>query len=74
MREREDTNLVPSPVQVLNSRVVGVLVGSEESSSNLTSIRIGPLTVEYILVQVDVIYVNGPVEGDGDHLGYVGWF
>ena len=41
----------------------------EESSSDLTTVRVLTLSIEDVIVQVNVVHVDGTVEGDGDHLG-----
>merc|ERR1719513_394048 len=65
----EHGHLVPTSVQLLHSRVVGILVTHEERSLDLAAIRILSFSVEDILVEVHVVGVDGSVEGDGDHLG-----
>lgn len=59
------------PVSLLNSRVVTVLMGNEEGRLDVASVRIFTFSVEDFLVQLDVVVVNGIVEGDCDHLGHV---
>ena len=67
--DREDGKLVAFPVQLLDRRVVGVLVRHKEGSLDLAPVGVLHLPAEDVLVQVDVVRVDGPVEGDGDHLG-----
>lgn len=74
MRQREHCDLVAASVQILDGGVVGVLVGYEVCSSDLTAIRIVAEAVEYFVVKVDVVDVHGSVESEGDHLGDIGWF
>lgn len=71
--QREYCDLVTTAVKILDGRVIGVFVGNEECSSDLAAVRILTLPVEDFFVQVDVVYVHGSVEGDGDHLGDLGW-
>jgi hypothetical protein len=61
-------------MQVLNGGVVGVLVRHEEGSTNLAAIGVLTLTIEDVLVQVNIVDVNGSIECDGDHLGHLRWF
>ena len=70
--DREDGKLVALPVQLLDGRVVGVLVRDKEGSLDLATVGILHLPAEYVLVQVDVVRVDCPIEGDGDHLGNLG--
>ncbi len=58
-------------VHVLDGRVVAVLVRHKESSLDVTSIGVLALFVKDLLIKVDVVVVDGIVEGDGDHLGNV---
>ena len=55
-------------VDFLNGRVIAVLVRYEEGSLDVASVGILALSVEHILVQVDVVVVDGVVEADHDHL------
>lgn len=59
------------PVELLHRRVVGVLVRHEERASDLTTVRVLSLSVEDLVVQVDVVHVDGTVERDRDHLWYL---
>ena len=72
VRHREDCELVALPVQLLDGGVVGVLVRHEEGALDLAAVRVLHLSAEDVLVQVDVVRVDGAVEGDGDHLGDLG--
>ena len=60
------------PVQLLHRRVVGVLVAHEEGALDLTAVGVESLLLEDVLVDPDVVLVDGAVEGDGDHLRGVG--
>jgi len=71
VRQRENGNLVTSAVQILHGRVVGVLVVHEEGGADLAAVGILALTVEDVLVQVDVVDVDGAVERERDHLGHL---
>lgn len=57
------------PVQFLYSRVVGVLMRHEEGALDLAPVRVVSSFPEDSVVDVDVVVVDGIVEGDGDHLG-----
>lgn len=63
-----DCDLVSESVELLDSGVVGVLVGNEEGGLDGTLVRVDA-TFEDVLVQVLVVVVYGVVEGDGDYLG-----
>jgi hypothetical protein len=65
------SNFVSLSVSLLYGGVVGVLVRDEESGLNVTAVRILPLAVEDLLVEGDIVVVDGIIEGDGDHLGNV---
>lgn len=69
--QREDRNFMALAVQVLHSRVVGVFVRHEVGTTDLATVRVLPLTVEDVLVQVNVVDVDGTVKGDGDHLRHL---
>lgn len=58
-------------VQLLDRGVVRVLVRHEERASDLAAVGVLPLAVEDLVVEVDVVHVDGAVEGDGDHLGHL---
>jgi len=47
-------------------------VGHKERSLDLTAVGVLSFTVENFLVKVNVITVDGSVEGDGDHLRNLG--
>jgi len=62
---------VAATVPILHRRVVGVLVRHEEGALDGAAVGVLALAVEDVLVQVDVVHVDGAVEGDGDHLGHL---
>ena len=55
-------------VHVTHGRVVGVLMGDVEGSLDVATVWILSLLVEDLGVEVNVVVVDGVVEGDGDHL------
>ena len=55
-------------VELGDGGVVCVLVGHVERTLDVAAVGVLPLLVEYLGVQVDVVVVDGAVEGDGDHL------
>lgn len=55
-------------VGLLDGGVVGVLVANKEGSLDIAAIGIFALAIEHLLVQLNVVVVDGIVEGDGDHL------
>ena len=59
-------------MHVLNSRVVGVLVGNKERGLDVASIGILALPVEDLIVQINVVVVDGIVKGNHDHLRNIG--
>ena len=56
-------------MQLLDCRIVCVLVRHEESPSCRAAVGIEPLFVEQLIVQQDVVDVDSPVEGKRHHLG-----
>lgn len=64
-------DFVSFPVRLLNGGVVGVLVRDKERRLDVAAVGVLPLAAEDLLVQFDVVVVDGVVEGDGDHLGHV---
>ena len=58
-------------MKLLDSRIVGVLVGHKECPLGSAPVGVQPLGVEELVVHVDVVPVDGAVEGDGDHHGQV---
>lgn len=71
LRDRVNGNLVTLAVHFLHGRVVGVLVGDEVGGFDVATVGILTFPVEYILVQFDVVVVDGVVERDRDHLRHV---
>ena len=59
-------------MQLLDCRVVCVLVRHEESPPCRAAVGVEPLFVEQFIVQQDVVDVDGPVEGECHHLGDAG--
>lgn len=43
----------------------------EECTTNLAAIGVVTISVENLFIQINVVYVHGSVEGDGDHLRYL---
>jgi len=64
-------NFVTEVVHVLDGRVVAVLVRDEEGGLDVTAVGVLSLLVKDFLVQVDVVVVDGIIEGNCDHLGYI---
>lgn len=61
-------------MRLLNSRIVGILVGDEESCLNIATVGVLALSIEYFFVELNVVIVDSVVESDSDHLGYIsGW-
>ena len=58
------------PVHVPHCGVVGVLMRDVESSLDVATVGILPLLVEDLGIEVNVVVIDGVVEGDGDHLGH----
>ena len=46
-------------------------MGDKETGFDVTAIGIFPLLVEDLIVEVNVIIVDGIIEGDGNHLRHV---
>jgi hypothetical protein len=58
----------------LHGGVVGVLVRDEERGLDVAAVGIFAISVEDILIELNVIVVDGIIECDGDHLRDVlGW-
>lgn len=57
------------PVELLDGGVVGVLVADEEGSLDGATVRVDEVLLEDLVVDVDVVNVDGAVEGQGHHLG-----
>lgn len=67
-----DGDFVTLAVSLLDGGVVGVLVGDEEGGLDVAAVGVAPLTRgKHFLVQLDVVVVDGVIEGDDDHLGNV---
>ena len=65
------SNFMAQSVKVLDSRVVGVLVGNKEGALDVTPI--GVLTASKdVIVEVNVVLVDGIIKSDHHHLGHVG--
>lgn len=57
----------------LNSRVVSVFVGNEVGGLDVATVGIFA-SLEHLLVQFNVVVVDGIIESDGDHHGNIlGW-
>lgn len=64
-------DLVTLSVGLLDGRVVAVLVRDEVGGFDVASVGVLALSVEHLLVQFDVVVVDGIVESDSDHHGHV---
>lgn len=71
VRQRKDRDLMAATMQVLNGRIVCILVRDEESALDGAAIGILVLAIEDVLVQVDVVHIDGAVERDRDHLRHL---
>merc|ERR550534_1223206 len=65
--DRVGSDLVTHPVHVLNCRVVCVLVGDEEGGIYVAAIGVPPSS-EDLIIEVDVVVVDGVVKSDCNHL------
>lgn len=72
--QREYSDFMSLSMQVLDCGIIGVLVRDEEGTLDLTTVGVGALAIEDFFVQIDIVDVDGTIEGDGDHLRYIGWF
>lgn len=68
VRYRVHCDFVSFPVSFLYRRIVGVLVRHEERGFDVTPVGIPSFSIEYFLVQFDVVVVDGIVKGDRNHL------
>ena len=66
-----NSDLVAFPVHLLHGRVVGVLVGDEVGGFDVAPVGVLALAVEHLLVQLNVVVIDGVVEGDRDHHGHI---
>lgn len=64
-------DFVTFTVDFLDGGIVGIFVRNKESGLDVAAVRILALSVEHILVQFDVVVVDGVVEGDHDHLRHL---
>lgn len=64
-------DLVAFPVHLLDRGIIGVFVRYEEGCLDITAVWILALAVEDLFVETDVVVVDGIVEGDRHHLGYI---
>lgn len=71
LRDGVDGDFVALPVHLLDRGVVGVFVRHEERGLNVTAVRILALAVENLLIETDIVVVDGVVEGYRDHLRHV---
>lgn len=58
-------------VCLLYGGIISIFVGHEERGFDVTAVGVLALSVEDLLVELDVVVVDGVIEGDGDHLGNV---
>lgn len=65
------SDLVTLAMGLLDGRVVAVLVRDEVRGFDVAAVGVLALSVEHLLVQLDVVVVDGVVESDGDHHGDV---
>jgi len=71
-------DFVSLSVDLLNGGVVAVLMGNVESGLDVATVGVFASAVEHEVVQVDVVVVDGVIEGDHNHLWdlfevQVGW-
>lgn len=71
VRQREHRDLMAATMQILDSGVVGILVGDEEGTLDGATVGVLALAVKDILVQVNVVNIDGTVERDRDHLWHL---
>lgn len=64
-------DLVALSVHLLHRGIIGVLVRDEESSLDVATVRILTLAVEDLLIEADVVVVDGVVEGYRNHLRHI---
>lgn len=70
VRNRVHGDLVALARRLLHRRVVGVLVRDEVGGLDVATVGV-LAALEHLLVQLDVVVVDGVVEGDGDHHGHI---
>lgn len=65
---------MPQAVSFLNSGVVAVFVADEVRGFDVAAVGVLPIPVEHFLVELNVVVVDGVIEGDGNHLrDILGW-
>lgn len=69
--QREHRDLMATTMQILDSRVIRVLVRYKEGTLDGATVGILTLAIEYILVQINVVHIDGTVERNGDHLWHL---
>lgn len=70
VRDRVHGNLVTLARSLLHGGVVGVLVGEEVGGLDVAAVGV-LATLEDLLVQLNVVVVDGIIERDGDHHGHI---
>lgn len=71
LRDGVNGDLVSLAVGLLDRGVVGILVRYEEGGFDVAAVGVLAFATEHLFVEFDVVVVDGIIEGDGDHLGYV---
>lgn len=62
------SNFMTLAMHFLHCGVVGVFVGYEERCFDVTAVGIFTFTVEYFLVQTNIVVVDGVIESYCNHL------
>lgn len=74
LRDRVAGDFMSFTMGLVDSRVVGVLMGDEKSRFNVATVGVLAFSVEDFFVELNVVVVDSVVESDGDHLGDIpGW-
>ena len=71
LRDGVHGDLVSFAVRLLHGRVVRILVGDEEGSLDVAAVGVLTLSVENVLIQLDIVVVDGVVKSDRDHLRHI---
>lgn len=74
LRDGVDGDFVSFTMRFLDSGIIGIFMGDEVSRFNIATVGVFALPIEYFFVEFNVVVVDGIVESDGYHLGYIsGW-
>lgn len=65
------SNLVSLTMSLMHGWIVGIFVRDKVGRFDVAAVRIFPFAVEDLCIEVDIVVVDGVIEGDSDHLWHV---